>query len=289
VGVRAGRGVREGRVARAAFQGAAARLTADARDSSVRGHGEDAPIPETGSKGRPEGEAAQGAPGEGPARETRGWRGQGAKARARGKGGGEGAKATEGAAGRRDSRNSAAAAGPHRQLHILRFMTSMENPGITAEKREEAAKTLREILDRMGIEAEVSAFDDGERIILDAHGAESGLIIGKKGATLDALQYVINRIISKKPSDGPGVVVDAEGYRGRREDSLADLARRLAEKAIKSGRPVPVEPMSPHDRRIVHVTLKEHPDVTTESEGEGAFRRVVIFPKKGASAVDDGV
>ena len=162
----------------------------------------------------------------------------------------------------------------------------MENPGITAEKREEAAKTLREILDRMGIEAEVSAFDDGERIILDAHGAESGLIIGKKGATLDALQYVINRIISKKPSDGPGVVVDAEGYRGRREDSLADLARRLAEKAIKSGRPVPVEPMSPHDRRIVHVTLKEHPDVTTESEGEGAFRRVVIFPKKAASAVD---
>ena len=142
----------------------------------------------------------------------------------------------------------------------------------------------------MGIEAEVSAFDDGERIILDAHGAESGLIIGKKGATLDALQYVINRIISKKPSDGPGVVVDAEGYRGRREDSLADLARRLAEKAIKSGRPVPVEPMSPHDRRIVHVTLEEHPDVTTESEGEGVFRRVVDLPEEAAtSAVDDGV
>ena len=153
-------------------------------------------------------------------------------------------------------------------------------PASPPEKREEAAKTLREILDRMGIEAEVSAFDDGERIILDAHGAESGLIIGKKGATLDALQYVINRIISKKPNDGPGVVVDAEGYRGRREDSLADLAQRLAEKAIKSGRPVPVEPMSPHDRRIVHVTLAEHPDVTTESDGEGLFRRVVIFPKK---------
>ena len=134
----------------------------------------------------------------------------------------------------------------------------------------------------MGIEAEVSAFDDGERIILDAHGAESGLIIGKKGATLDALQYLVNRIVSKKPGDGPGVVVDAEGYRGRREDSLADLARRLAEKAIKSGRPVPVEPMSPHDRRIVHVTLKEHPGVTTESDGEGLFRRVVIYPEDAA-------
>jgi spoIIIJ-associated protein len=165
----------------------------------------------------------------------------------------------------------------------------MENPGIAAEKREEAAKTLREILDRMGIEAEVSAFDDGDRIILDAHGAESGLIIGKKGATLDALQYVINRIISKKPNEGPGVIVDAEGYRGRREDSLADLARRLAEKTIKSGRPVPVEPMSPHDRRIVHVTLADHPDVTTESEGEGVFRRVVIFPKKAPSAAGPDV
>ncbi len=151
-----------------------------------------------------------------------------------------------------------------------------------SEKREAAAKALRDILERMGIEAEVSAFDDGERIFLDAHGAESGLIIGKKGATLDALQYVVNRIISKKPNEGPGVVVDAEGYRGRREDSLADLARRLADKAMKSGRPVPVEPMNPHDRRIVHVTLADHPGVRTESDGEGLFRRVVIYPKSRA-------
>ena len=130
----------------------------------------------------------------------------------------------------------------------------------------------------------MSAFDDGERIFLDAHGAESGLIIGKKGATLDALQYVVNRIISKKPNDGPGVVVDAEGYRGRREDSLVDLANRLADKAIKTGRPVPVEPMNPHDRRIVHVTLKEHPGVTTESDGEGLFRRVGDLPERSPAA-----
>jgi spoIIIJ-associated protein len=153
-----------------------------------------------------------------------------------------------------------------------------------AEKREAAAKVLREILERMGIDAEVSAFDDGERVILDAHGPESGLVIGKKGATLDALQYVINRIVTKKPNEGPGIVVDAEGYRGRREDSLADLARRLAEKAMKSGRPVPVEPMSPHDRRIIHVTLADHSGVTTESEGEGLFRRVVIYPKGRSSS-----
>ena len=130
---------------------------------------------------------------------------------------------------------------------------SSENSVLSA-KRENAARVLREILERMGIEAEVSAFDDGERVILDAHGPESGLVIGKKGATLDALQYLINRIVSKKPSDGPGVVVDAEGYRGRREDALTDLAQRLAEKAVKTGRPVPVEPMNParsadHPRR----------------------------------------
>jgi spoIIIJ-associated protein len=160
----------------------------------------------------------------------------------------------------------------------------MSSTTVLPEKREAAAKALRDILERMGIDAEVSAFDDGERIFLDAHGAESGLIIGKKGATLDALQYIVNRIVSKKPNDGPGVVVDAEGYRGRREDSLVDLARRLAEKAVKTGRPVPVEPMNPADRRIVHVTLVDHPGVTTESDGEGLFRRVVIYPKAPASA-----
>lgn len=151
--------------------------------------------------------------------------------------------------------------------------------GALADKREQAASILRDILDRMGIDAEVSAFDDGERIILDAHGAESGLVIGKKGATLDALQYLVNRIVSKKPGDGPIIIVDAEGYRGRREDSLADLARRLADKAVRSGRPVAVEPMNAHDRRVVHTTLADHPGVTTESEGEGTARRVVIFPK----------
>ncbi len=154
------------------------------------------------------------------------------------------------------------------------------------ERREQAAKVLREMLDLMRIEAEVSAFDDGQRVILDAHGAESALIIGKKGSTLDALQYLVNRIVGREPGSGPGVVVDAEGYRGRREDLLSDLARKLAEKAIRSGRPVAVEPMNPHDRRIVHTTLADHEGVTTESEGEGMDRRVVIFPKQPSDQPD---
>jgi spoIIIJ-associated protein len=156
----------------------------------------------------------------------------------------------------------------------------MTDSSALAKTREDAATALRDILDRMGIEAEVSAFDDGERVILDAHGAESGLVIGKKGATLDALQYLVNRIVFKVPGERPLVVVDAEGYRGRREDTLVDLAKRLAEKAERSGRPVPAEPMSAHDRRVVHQALADHPGVSTESEGEGPSRRVVIFPKK---------
>jgi len=156
----------------------------------------------------------------------------------------------------------------------------MSERSTLGEKREEAAKVLREILEKMSVDAEVSAFDDGEKIILDAHGSESGLVIGKKGATLDSLQYLVSRIVFKTPGEAMPVVVDAEGYRGRREDSLADLARKLAEKAVRSGRPVPVEPMSPHDRKVVHKTLAEHPGVRTESEGEGSARRVVIFPKR---------
>jgi spoIIIJ-associated protein len=153
-----------------------------------------------------------------------------------------------------------------------------------AERREQAAKVLREILERMGLDAEVSAFDDGERIILDAHGSESALVIGKKGSTLDALQYLVNRIVYRAPGEASAITVDAEGYRGRREDSLADLARRLADKAVRSGRPVPFEPMNAYDRRIVHVTLANHPDVATESEGEGMGRRVVVFPRRAGEA-----
>lgn len=150
----------------------------------------------------------------------------------------------------------------------------------TTEHKDAAAKVLRDILGKMGIDAEVSAYDDGERITLDAHGSESALVIGKKGATLDALQTLVNRIVYKRPGEGALIVVDAEGYRGRREDSLTDMAKRLAEKAVRSGRPVAAEPMNAHDRRIVHQALVDHPDVSTESEGEDPSRRVVVFPKK---------
>jgi spoIIIJ-associated protein len=146
-------------------------------------------------------------------------------------------------------------------------------------KRVEAERVLGEILRRIGIVAEVRASEDAERITLDiAAGEEGGLIIGKKGATLDALQYMVNKIVNRDLVERKPILLDTEGYRGRREDSLVELAQRLSEKVRRTNRAVTMSPMSPHDRRIIHLALDKVPGVTTRSEGEGAFRRLMILP-----------
>jgi spoIIIJ-associated protein len=158
---------------------------------------------------------------------------------------------------------------------------------------ERAKEVLHDILQRMGIDATIDIHEDEERITLDVRGAEGGLIIGKKGQTLDALQYVVSKIVHRgaEPSLsavapvegalplGKPIVVDTEGYRARRVDSLVELAHRLSEKAIRTRKTITVDPMSPHDRRIIHLTLGSVPGVTTRSEGEGAFRRLLIIPQ----------
>ena len=145
---------------------------------------------------------------------------------------------------------------------------------------EDAANVLREILTKMGLQAEVVASEKEERINLEVKGPETGLIIGKKGQTLDALQYLVNKIVSKKvgEGEGKGVIVDAEGYRDRRAESLVELAHKLAEKAKRTGRPVACDPMSAADRRIIHVTLANMAGLTTRSEGEGIYRHLVVIP-----------
>jgi spoIIIJ-associated protein len=149
---------------------------------------------------------------------------------------------------------------------------------------EEAANVLREILGKMGVAGEVVPTEDGERITLEVKGEETALVIGKKGQTLDALQYLVNKIVSKKAGDGvetKGVVVDAEGYRSRRAESLVELAHKLAEKAKRTGRPVAADPMSAAERRIIHVTLADMEGLTTRSEGEGIYRHLIVIPTSG--------
>jgi len=136
---------------------------------------------------------------------------------------------------------------------------------------------LRELLRLMGYQLEVSAHSEPDRLVLEISGAEAGLLIGKKGQTLDALQFLINKMVSRETEQKP-IVVDSNGYRQRRIEALQQLAVRLSEKAQRSGKVVAVNPMSAHDRRIIHLALKETPGVTTRSEGEGVFRRLLIVP-----------
>jgi len=145
---------------------------------------------------------------------------------------------------------------------------------------ETAKKTLQDILRLLEVEATVELKEDSERILLNIQGDGSGLLIGRKGQTLDAMEYLINKIVHKDAEDKKRIVVDTENYRFRREDSLVKLAQRLGEKAKRLGRPVTISPMSAHDRRIVHLALEDDKALRTWSTGTGLYRKVIISPEK---------
>jgi spoIIIJ-associated protein len=152
---------------------------------------------------------------------------------------------------------------------------------------ERATEVLKKLLELMGLDAEVEASENDERILLVVKGPDTGLVIGKKGQTLDALQHLVNKIVAQTRPEGDGgkaIHLDSEGYRDRRTESLVELAHRLAEKARRTGRPVAADPMSAADRRIIHVTLADAEGVTTRSEGEGIHRHLVVVPTGGAPA-----
>jgi len=140
---------------------------------------------------------------------------------------------------------------------------------------------LRELLAHIGVPCEVTSRPgpDPGTLLLEASGDSGGLLIGRRGQTLDAIEYMLNRMATRS-EDGAGgrAVVDVEGYRCRREDYLHALARRLADKAKRSARVVTLNPMSPRDRRIVHMVLQDDPEVETRSQGEGYQRRLLIVP-----------
>jgi spoIIIJ-associated protein len=145
-----------------------------------------------------------------------------------------------------------------------------------------ALETLRNLLHHMGIEAEVTVqrpSTDELPILLDVKGDNLGILIGRQGETLRDLQYITRLIVSRRLQRWANVVVDVEGYKRRRQRTLAELAERMAKRVITEGRSVTLEPMPPHERRIVHMALRDHESVWTESTGEGNRRKVVILPK----------
>ena len=135
---------------------------------------------------------------------------------------------------------------------------------------------LRDVVKEMGLDVEVTAKMGKEALYLDINGKDSGTIIGKRGQTLDAIQYLVSLVVNKDQSKYTRVVVDAENYRAKRERTLEALAFRLANKVYRSKRSVKLEPMNPYERKVIHAALQNHPHVTTRSEGEDPYRRVII-------------
>lgn len=146
-----------------------------------------------------------------------------------------------------------------------------------------ALETLRNLLRHMGIEAEVSVQeppqDELMPLVVDVEGENLGILIGRQGETLRDLQYITRLIVSRKLQRWVNIVVDVAGYKARRQRVLTELAERMAERVVADGKPVTLEPMPAHERRIVHMALRDHAYVRTESTGQGSRRKVVIFPR----------
>lgn len=166
----------------------------------------------------------------------------------------------------------------------LTMRLTEELPELTEEELDHIADTavasIQAILGAFGIEATIDEYEGEEgEIILDIVGGELGLLIGRHGKTLDSLQTLVAAITSRQIGQRFPVVVDVEGYRGRRREKLEDIARRTADRVGRQGRAVKLRPMTSYERRVIHMTLREDRRVVTGSEGDEPFRSVIVSPK----------
>ena len=152
---------------------------------------------------------------------------------------------------------------------------------VTDETKEAVSTFLKDTLKAMGMEVEIALdIDEDGSLSVNMSGPNMGILIGKRGQTLDSLQYLANRVANKHQSGYVRVKLDTENYRARREETLRHLAKNIAHKVKRNRRPVALEPMNPYERRIIHSALQNDPYVTTHSEGEEPYRKVVVTLKK---------
>jgi spoIIIJ-associated protein len=151
------------------------------------------------------------------------------------------------------------------------------------DKLELAKKSLERILVGLRTDATVDVKNDGNKILLNINGDGSGVLIGRRGRTLDAMQHIVDKIVNRSLKDRKRIIIDTERYRERRIESLENLALKLGEKVKKLGKPVYITPLNAHDRRIIHMTLQGDDQLATTSKGDGLLRRVVISTKKSRS------
>ena len=166
----------------------------------------------------------------------------------------------------------------------IAVQTAKEEPIASAleEEAQVAQATVKELLERIGVQAEVTVRESqrDEPLALDISGEDLSILIGPRGETLNALQYIARLIVTRELLRWVAFFLDVEGYRQRRATELRDLARRMAERAALTEQPLALEPMPAHERRIIHIALRDHPLATTQSVGQGEHRRVTILPRK---------
>ena len=159
------------------------------------------------------------------------------------------------------------------------------------ERARRAQAFVDDVVRKMGMDCRVRLRrpregDSVDEINLEILGKDAGRIIGKKGQVLQAIQFLVHRVVNRPGIERRHILVDAEGYRSRRDMSLANMARRLGKQAVDEGKIITFEPMNPRDRRVVHLALAKFEGVITKSDGEGEQRRVQIIPVRRPSAVE---
>ena len=163
-----------------------------------------------------------------------------------------------------------------KKVEVIESIREEKPADLVSVETSPALDFLKDVTTKMGIDVTVTAAENENSIYIDINGKDSGTVIGKRGQTLDALQYLTRLVVNKDDEKYKRVVVDAENYRAKREKTLQQLANRLADKVVKTRRSVRLEPMNPYERKIIHATLQNNPKITTKSEGEEPYRRVII-------------
>jgi len=157
---------------------------------------------------------------------------------------------------------------------------------------EKASDFLLGVLERMGISADIDIKDDQDRTVLEIQTADTELVIGRRGVVIDALQHLVNKAVFKERGErdrdkdkerGKPLIVDAGGFRDKQVERLRSLAQKMATQALETKQIVALQPMTPHDRRIVHMAISEIPGLTTRSEGEGEDRHILVVPAAAAA------
>jgi spoIIIJ-associated protein len=163
-------------------------------------------------------------------------------------------------------------------------MKVLEAPVADTAEREDLAEKASEfllgVLERMGISADIDIKDDNDKTILEIQTKDTEVVIGRRGVVMDALQHLVNKVVYRDRSGDRGkpLVVDAGGFRDKQIERLRSLAQRMGEKALQTKQIVELQPMSPHDRRIVHMAIAEMPGLSSRSEGEGEDRHILVVP-----------